>query len=227
MSTIHLTSHFNPPDLETARRLKVAAQSWARQPWREYPVEQLPRWWREEGRVLPYIKDLFDAGCLARAPSDIVIFTNADSIVRSDATLQITSKLQQTLACYAYRFDFGHKLLVPPLDSEFTQGRLYPGSDLVAFRVSWWLANRYKMPDMVLGFEAADPVLRQLIDETNRGTDNEVIGIIAHERHGGHGYWEHPDNRYRLRGQIHNLTLAKKFFQHRKINPANVGIKGV
>jgi len=207
--------------------MKVAHQSWTRQPWQEQPVDQLPRMWREEGRVLPYIKDLYDAGCSERVPSDIIIFTNSDCIVRSDTTLQVASKLQQTTACYAYRFDFGHKLMSPPTDSEFTQGRLYPGSDLVAFRVSWWLANRHKMPDMILGFEASDPVLRQLVDETNSNTDNEVIGIIAHERHGGNGYWEHPNNRYRLRGQLHNLALAKKFFQHRKINPATFGIKGV
>jgi hypothetical protein len=227
MSVIHLTSRFNPPDVDSERRFKVAAMSWFKQPWREYPVDQLPRYWREEGRALPFLRDLFDSGCLGRAPSDIVVFTNIDCIVRYDAALKIASQLQKTMACYSYRFDFGHKLYKPPADSEFSQGRLYPGSDLVAFRVSWWLAHRHKMPDMILGFEASDPVLRQLVDETNRGTDNEVVGIIAHERHGGNGYWEHPDNRYRLRGQIHNLTLAKKFFEHRKINPANFGIRGV
>jgi hypothetical protein len=227
MSVVHLWSRFNPSDLETARRQKIAAQSWSRQPWLEYPIDQLPRWWREEGRELPFIRDLFDSGCLNRAPNDIVIYTNADILVRSDCAVQITTHLQKSNACFAYRLDFQHKLNRVLEDSDFSKGALYPGSDLVAFRVSWWAANRNKMPDMILGFEASDPVLRQLVDETNPGAATEVVGIIAHERHGGNGYWEHPDNRYRLKGQIHNLTLAKKFFEHRRINPANFGIRGV
>ena len=82
------------------------------------------------------------------------------------------------------------------------------------------------MPDMVLALEAADPVLRQLVDETNPETaPNEVLGLVAHERH--YSWWEDGNNRYRLRGQIHNLTLAKKFFRHRRINEASFGIRGV
>jgi len=225
VSAIHIYSQYNPSDLDAARRYKVAAQSWARQQWIDCPIEQFPRWWREEGVALPYIIDLFDAGCAARAPTDIIIFTNLDCITKSDAALQIIAHLQRASACYAYRFDFNHKLMKPPADSEFTKGQLYPGSDLVAFRASWWMAHRHKMPDMVLGLEAADPVLRRLVDETNIGTSNEVLGIIAHERH--YSRWEDSKNRYRLKGQLHNLTLAKKFFRQRKINEANFGIRGV
>ena len=225
MPVIHLWSQYNPTDLDTIRRYKIAAQSWARQPWTEFPVEQLPRWWREEGVSLPYIKDLFDAGCVSRLPTDIIVFTNADCITRSDAVLQIISHLQKSTACYSYRFDFNHKLMKLPTDPEFSKGQLYPGSDLVAFRASWWMANRHKMPDMVLGYEAADPVLRQLVDETNLGMSNEVVGLIAHERH--YSRWEDSKNRYRLKGQLHNLILAKKFFQQRRINPAQFGIVGV
>jgi len=225
MSIIHLWSDYSPSDDDTKRRYHVASLSWQKQPWIEYPVNQLSRWWREEGIALPYFRDLFDSGISGKSPQDIVVFTNRDTIVRSDATLQIISKLQQTTACYGYRIDYGHKLMKPPADSEFSKGQLYPGSDLVAFRVSWWTANRHRMPDMVLSFEASDPVLRQLVDETNPGMSNEVIGIIAHERH--YSRWEDANNRYRLKGQLHNLMLAKKFFQQRKINAANFGIVGV
>jgi len=206
----------------------VAAASWARQPWIECPIDKLPRWFREEGRELPYLKDLFDAGCKALQPEDIIIYSNADIMVRSDCTLRIVQHMQHSDGCYGYRMDFGHRIDRPLPDSDFSKGNLYAGSDLVAFRVLWWTTYRPKMPDMILGREATDPVLRTLVDETNPETaPNEIIGIIAHERHGGAGYWEHPDNRYRLKGQMHNLTLAKKFFERRRINPANFGIRGV
>ncbi len=228
MAIVHLTSDYAPSDLETVRRHKVAAQSWAKQRWIEFPVGDMRRMWREEGVSLPYVRDLFDAGCIDRDPKDIIIYTNRDICVRSDCAVIVATHLQNADACYGYRMDFGHRLERPPTDAEFSQGRLYPGSDIVAFRVSWWKTNRMRMPDMLIGREATDPVLRVLIDETNRNTaPNDLPIVIAHERHGSALYWEHPDNRYRLKGQFLNLIAAKKFFTQRKINPAQFGIRGV
>ncbi len=182
----------------------------------------LPRLWREEDRELPYVKDLLDVGCENADGDSIICFTNSDLIVRTDAAMLLASKLQTTDAAYAYRLDFHHRLDRLPRDHEFAQGRMYPGTDLVAFRTSWWRDYRKFMPDMILAHETWDCVMRQLINETNHG-DNELVGIACHERHGT--FWENPSNRYRLRGQLHNLGLAKSFFKQRGIDPGQYAIR--
>ncbi len=224
---IHVHSKFSPTDAGTIRRHKVAQLSWLSQPWHEKPFSHtdLPRSWQEGGRALPYVKDLFHAGCLGEQDSDIIIYTNADTIMRSDAVPQIVNCLQQSEACYTYRTDFHHTLFKPPPDADFAKGIPYAGSDLVAFRARWWRKHRHLMPDMILSFEAWDAVIRQLVEETNPNTDNRVPGIIAHERHGGASHWENPANRYTWRGQLLNLSLAKAFFRQRDIDPATFAIR--
>ncbi len=224
MAIFHLFSKWSPQDPEAVRRHKLAQSSWLNQCWIEKPVldSELTRLWSEEDRSLPYVKDLLNAACDSQHDDTIVCFTNSDLIVRSDAAMMIASKLQQTDAAYAFRFDFHHKLDRVPRDNEFHQGHMYPGTDLVAFRVGWWRLYSKLLPDFILAHEAWDCVMRHLICETNPG-DNELVGIACHERHGT--FWENPANRYRLRGQQHNLGLAKVFFKQRGIDPGQFGIK--
>ena len=224
---VHLWSQYWPVDSETQRRQTVAQSSWAKQPWHDRPVvnAELNRVWRENGRSVPYIRDLFDAGCERFKDDDIICYTNSDIIMRSDACFQIAAVMQATDAAYGYRFDFHHRLGKVPVDSQFSSGVMYPGSDLVAFRVRWWTAHRHTMPDMVIAHEAYDPVLRTLIDQSCKETaPNEIVGICCHERHSGPDHWENPANRYRLKGQLLNLALAKSFFKQRGMNPLQFGI---
>lgn len=225
MPIVHCYSSYSPRDPDTARRHRVAKASWLFQRWTEKPIrdEALPRLWREAGRVLPYVRDVFDAGCANEDATTILVYTNADSVMRTDAVPRIASCLQNSEACYGFRTDFHHRLVVPPPDKDFAKGVSYPGSDLVAFRVRWWLANRHAMPDMLLAREGWDPVIRQLVEETNPKSDNRVPGIVAHERHNSE--WERAENRYTLRSQLLNLALAKAFFKQRDIDPAQFGLK--
>jgi hypothetical protein len=220
----HFFTSYSPSDPDTARRHRIAQMTWPRQPWQERPIEDrnLPRLWRERGRSYPYVIDLFDAGCALLPDDAIMVFTNTDILVRGDACLVIAEALQGCDACYAFRRDFHHRFDTPIPDKDFEKGLDYAGSDLAAFRVGWWRDNRKEMPDMIIGFEAWDTVLRTLIEETNPGVQ-PLRDIICHERHGS--YWENPAHRYKLASQNHNLGLAKAFLMERGLTPGNYCIR--
>ncbi len=220
----HAYTEYAPSDPDTARRMRIAQSTWPRQPWKELPIRDsdLPRLWEERGRKFPYVRDVFDAACEGANDDDIVVYTNADIMVRGDTCTKIAERLQEIDACYCYRRDFHHRVDSPVPDKDFEKGLDYAGSDLAAFRVIWWRAYRDLFPDMVIAAEAYDPVLRQLIDESNL-TGNPVLrDLTCHERHGS--YWENPAHRYKLHMQLHNLGLAKAFFLSRGINPGKFGI---
>ena len=219
----HCYTAYTPKDSEALRRNALAQMSWKAQPWSEIAVkdEQLKRLWKEEGKALPFIKDMFDLACEGRPGNEIVVYTNCDIHVRSDASMGIACALQDADACYAYRCDF--KRIDRPLDDlEFVNGTPYSGSDLVAFRVSWWMDNRDKFPDMLLGMEAWDPCIRTLIEETNLGRWTVLNGVLAHEKHAS--FWEASANRYRFGGQKYNLQLAKQFLMVHGVDPKSHGI---
>ncbi len=223
---VHPYTAYDPHDEDARQRMALAKLTWQKQRWLEFPIydNQLPRLWREEGRQFAYIKDVFDYVCAPAAPDDIICYTNADICVRSDCALMVATRMQHVDACYSFRRDFP-KLVTPLADSLIPQGQHYPGSDLKAFRKRWWTAHRGEMADMILGLEAWDPLMRILIEDTHKGCDVELPLTHYHQRHGS--YWEARDNRYRLRGQLYCLRLAKQWLMKRGRNPANFGIRGV
>lgn len=220
----HVYTDYEPGDLETQRRHAVARETWKRQPWQERPVrdDQAGRLWNERGRKFPFVKDVFNVGCDGLRDDDIVVYTNADNMVRSDCCAVIVEALQNVDACYCYRRDFHHRVLSPIPDADYEKGLDYAGSDLKAFRVDWWRRFRDEMPDMLMATEAWDAVMRTLIDEVNDPAVTRLHNLICHERHAS--YWENPAWRYKLKGQLHNLGLAKAFFMERGINPKQFGI---
>jgi|SRR6185295_66960 len=223
MAIYHCYTEYEPAGLDDQRRHAVARQTWSKQPWQERPVRDtdVPRLWNERGRRFPYVKDIFDVAAAGLRDEDILIYTNADNMVRSDCCTVVAELLQNVDACYCYRRDFHHQVMTPIPDRDYGKGLDYAGSDLLAFRVGWWKHFRMDMPDMIIATEAWDPVIRQLIDETNDG-NVRLHDLICHERHAS--YWENPANRYRLKSQLHNLGLAKAFFMERGINPGKFGI---
>lgn len=219
----HVFTQYTPKDPDTVRRNEVAQRTWRLLPWTERPVrdEDLPRMWEEEGRRLPFIRDVFDFAANGLGDHEIIVHTNADIHVRSDACICIVCALQETDAVYCYRRDFG-RLDEPVKSEDYIKGVAYAGHDMTAFRVGWWHQWRQAMPDMILGLEAWDPCIRTLIDATNHGRANLLHDLIAHERHTS--YWEDPKNRYRLRGQKLCLDLARKFLRSYGVNPRRHGI---
>lgn len=224
---IHLWSKLPVSDPETQRRLAIAQSTWGKQEWVEMPIEDatLPRLFKEGSRTLPYIHDLFDAGCAGRVDQDIIVFSNTDIGFCSQACLRIVFALQVNDAGYAFRRDFHHRLLGQPSDDDIARAIDYPGSDVFFFRVHFWRTQKVAMPDMLLGREAWDACLRVLIEETNPTKPLSLPNLIWHEKHGGSGHWESDGNRYRLPGQLYNLALAKPFLIKAGKNPQQFGIR--
>jgi hypothetical protein len=225
MATYHFYTAYLPKDPESQRRHKIAQSTWPKQPWLDLPIrdEDLPRLYREDGGANPYVKDVFDLACKSCTEDDVMIYTNADIMVRSDCVMQIVAALQNATACYAYRRDFHHQITKPVPDTDYEKGMLYAGSDLFAFRKIWWDIMKDEMPDMIIGYEAYDPMLRLLADETNPHSKTRFDNLICHERHGS--IWEKAENRYTLKGQLKCLSMAKQFFSQHGINPAIHGIR--
>lgn len=223
---VHFYSAYDPRDPATRERMRVAKMTWAMQPWNELPVPDslLPRMWREEDRAYPYVRDLFDHACWAESPpaNAIMVYTNADVCVRSNCALMVAAIMQDTDAFYSLRRDFNHDFHAPMADGEIANGNAYVGSDFYAFRVSWWRTNRDAFPDMIVAFELWDAVLRHLIAFTNRGRIVSVPDLTYHQRHAS--WWEQPNNRYRLSGQLHNLKLGSDWMTVRGINPKIHGV---
>lgn len=211
-------------DPQTALRIANAQRTWSGQKWKDRPIrdEELPRQFVEGSKKLPFIRDVLDVACRGLAPFDHVVYTNSDICLRSDCASIIEEALKTTNALYCYRRDFHHDFTAPIADADIEKGQDYPGSDLKAFTVQWWKSNRKKMPDMILGLEAWDPVFRTLVEETNPGKKVSIPNLIYHRKHDS--YWERPENRYRLPGNLLCLNLARKFFFERGINPQKFGI---
>lgn len=210
---IHFFSQFEPRDPDTALRNKVAAMTWEKQPWTERPIPdaELKRMWKEDGKSMPFIKDLFDIACDKADVTEIACYSNTDVCVRTDCAFQIAAHMQETNAAYCFRRDFNHDFTEPIPDADIEKGNDYSGSDLYAFRVGWWIQYRGEFPDLVAGLETWDLCMRVLIEDTNKGCNVTMRNLIFHRRHGGLTHWEHPNNRYKWAGQKRVLTLAKQF----------------
>ena len=219
----HIYTDYNPRDADTVRRNNVAKSTWTRQGWNEIPIKDsdLPRLWEEGGKKFPYIGDMFDLASKGKQPDDILIYTNSDICLASNCASSIADAMLGTDAVYCLRRDFDRLTSAIP-DATITTGANYCGSDLKAFRVSWWLKNRAAFPDMLVGIEAWDSCLRILMEETNPPGKTLVRDLIYHERH--RSFWEATENRYTLKAQQHALKLASTFFITRGINPKTFGI---
>lgn len=223
MSTFHCFTKYVPTDPDTIRRMTIAQGTWKEQPWTEIPVrdEDLSRLWREEGRQFVFVKDVFNFASKDLKADDILIYTNADIHCRCDCAHQVALTLAQSSACYCFRRDFG-KLQKPLEPDEYKNGGAYCGSDLAAFKVSWWRRCVHDMPDMILGMEAWDPCFRRLVEITNRGKPIVIRDVIGHERH--NSFWERAENRHRLKGQLYNRALAAKWMRAHGVNPGMHGL---
>jgi len=221
----HVFPVFDTTDPETIRRNRVAQMTWKKLSWKDKPVAEsdLPRLYREDGKAFYYLKDVFDQGCREVRENEIVAYSNSDIHVRSDACAILAVALQDTNAVYCSRRDFHHRIESPIPDSDYAKGFDYPGKDLFAFRAGWWRAVRDDFPDLILGFEAWDACLQEMIELTNKGSKNSIKNLICHEKHSSR--WERSENRYSLPGQKTCLKLAFHWLFAHGVNPGKHGIR--
>jgi hypothetical protein len=218
----HVYSTYKPKDPNTARRMRLAQITWSKQPWEEIPItDDEVRCYRDHMGQVPYVRDLIAKGVAGKKPEDIIVFTNSDICVAEACSFKVVMAFQSIDAAYCFRRDF-HKFTEPIPDDQIKRGYPYCGSDFYAFRVGWWLENGPDFPDMLLGREAWDSVLRILIEMTHPKQNVTLHNLIYHERHAS--VWENPQNRRRIPSQLLNISVARDWMLSFGHNPRSIGI---
>jgi hypothetical protein len=199
---------------EEKRRNAVAKQTWDKIGWVDCGLDDncfvrnasnvIPT----EKKNIPMIKDMIRMACIGRDDTDVIVLTNTDTCVASN----LLERLTGSLPVYAYRYDF-KKLDSPIHDAEICLGQKYAGCDLFAFRVGWWRRNHALFPDMVLGRESWDRIMRELL-KLSQG--RELTCAIYHERHDS--FWESAANINNDPSNLRNRMLARKWLMDRKIS---------
>ena len=208
---IFVTSQTPTKDIPTQARVARSEESRRREGLTEWiNFQPVARDARQLGdrTPLPFVRDMIEAAVAASSgPQDIVVIANADIGVVEGTTLQLREKVSQHGCAYTHRWDFNGGQLarrLPRFECDLRQAQWYPGSDFFAFTVAWWQQHGHLFPDMVLGREAWDMLLRNLMKMTTGGDSRcEVHTAIWHERHASP--WE---QNLRLPGNEHNRRLA-------------------
>lgn len=161
-------------------------------------------------RQMPFIRDLVD-DCITRGQMnqrDVLILTN-DDIACVRGICSWLNEVTDYRAAWANRWDF--RSLTQTLTTEQVRcGMWCVGTDLFAFTPHWWTTHRDEFPDMVLGCEAWDWVLREIIRDSG---GFELHAMVYHQWHAS--FWQSGRNRYENLGNHHNQLLAKKYLQDR------------
>lgn len=192
----------------------------ARQTWevlRRIDGAWQPVWFNTEGkrtsrdlgdtRQVPYVNDLFDAGVQAAGEDGIVCWLNLDVCLVPETAIVIRQKLGVGPCCYSARVDVDNAHVRRSARDLLGQ-RVGLGTDLFAFRSSWWLSYREEFPDMFISCEAFDFMLRKLMDE--EGSVAEIMPpILYHQQH--LAYWTLPENRRNNPAQRHNRAIATQW----------------
>lgn len=199
---------------ETQRRMKVAQVSWQQEAewsgnWtiKEAKREDLPR--VHEDGDLPFVRDLIEHAIAQGAKdNDIISLSNSDVGCVQGVTSQILDVVREHGCAYTHRHDLSRidKIITSEADVG-DRCSWYPGSDWFFMTVAWWKKHSAEFPDMVVGREFWDAVMRQLMKKY--GT-REIQKAVWHEKHVS--LWEQPGNRQNLPGNVHNRQLAMRWF---------------
>jgi hypothetical protein len=218
MKVIHAYPFHTPSFDSDKRRYQIAAYTWRSQKWIEHPVSDadLPRMFVEGKKTLPFVRDVIDHAAKDLLFDDVIVYTNSDTCVATDCLKKVLRRLKEVDALYVYRRDFTEFLDVIP-DDKIKEGVEHVGSDLHAFKVSWWKRKRKEFPNLVLARIAPDAILRHLIDEDGQWPKTKLENLIYHQIH--QAVWEQPENKFTLAGNRLNIELVNKFLEKRGIAP--------
>jgi hypothetical protein len=154
---------------------------------------------------LPYVRDMVEAGLELCSDGDYVALINSDICVAKEATKRIVYGCSNFKAVYSNRMDFVVRVDHPNASCEsISSGRKHIGTDFFAFTKDWWATNGDKFPDMVLGREAWDMVMRRIIKSSG---GLEIHNCFYHEWHSSP--WE--QDRESRPANLHNRALADQW----------------
>lgn len=211
---IHVYNDYPERNAESRERHLFARSTWLNEygngHWIEHPVrmEHLRRSSKSFGdtRSMPFIRDLVeDAITRGQAnPEDVIVLTNDDVSFVEGLGAWIGETSDQR-AAWANRWDF--RKLQNFLPTEIVRTGIWcVGTDCFAFTVGWWNLHKQTYPDFVLGCEAWDWVLREVIRDSG---GFEIHAMLYHQHH--QSFWQSGDNRYKNPGNHHNQKLAKRW----------------
>lgn len=200
---IYLWQDYEVRDPETAYREIVAFSTWYelevdRVNFRpaDYPTA------KDIGDTIdaPDIKAVLDRAILNH-PKDIVVFANNDICVVPGAVEVIRAAVNRHGCFYSGRVDV-EKVTLPL--QEIPDGAEYAGADLFAFSYEWWKQWRDRFPNLYLGFEGFDFILKALMLESGFVKTKPVI---VHEKHES-SHWKFQNERP---AQKHNRSVCRKW----------------
>jgi hypothetical protein len=220
----HAWTHFTGAETdETNRRNAFARSTWrseyATGRWidREFAERHSSRSSADLGDPcpIPFMRDVIDHADSYAAPDDLIAWTNADSCFTPGLTGRIVDVVSRTGCAYTHRWDF-YKPFGRPLrnEAEVKRGEWYMGTDACFFTARWWRRHRDEYPDLLVGREQNDEILRQLI---KRHGGLEIPAAIYHEKHAS--FWEHAGNREQNPGNAYNRRLAVRWFLRNGYGP--------
>lgn len=229
---IHVVNMYLPKENNDVRRHKEAFRTWMR----EYEKGTLiPKFIYDDEfkrnsshvgdkRSMPFIKDIIDMSMTNLKYNDIVVLTNADICLATDAHKHIREGVERDGCCFSFRYDSykpisSKDMKASDIEKHFTW---YVGSDLFAFTKVWWEKHGHLFPDLIIGKPNWDWVMRSLMGWSIMGTrvfketldtmgDKASAGsIIYHEKHDS--YAEHHDVYMSDPANVWCWMNAKKWF---------------
>lgn len=219
---IHVYSEYPVTDPDTTRRHNVALKTWEYQYSQgnmlPFPITDadLGRSSKDLGdkKGTPFIKDMLAHGLQFAAPGDRVVLTNRDTCLVRCASDVLSSF--PTQAAYGPRRDFFapiHETAAVFSDIS-TVGTPHCGADLVMMTPEWWRKWADWLPDLLLGYETWDLMVREVFTETQKdGPLPEIRNIVYHEYHSP--FWSQPENRFSFPPQVYALRQTKNWYATR------------
>lgn len=181
---VHVSNIVRSRNEEERKRLLRVFENW-RQLIVENPLlktchvlsEQLARTSRNIGdeRTAPFVKDMIELGFTR---DDTVMLTNGDAHICRDVFDVIRRELPEGGALCSNRRDF-YKPCRHWLSTEENKlrGKDFEGLDCFIITKEWWKKNRDAVPDLLMGFQCWDWVMKFIINHKSS------IELTYHEFH--------------------------------------------
>ena len=150
---------------------------------------------------VPFVKDVINEGLTIADP---IIFTNADTSFVIEAPDILESNIMSGKeVLYSNRFDNlrqeRHQLSLDRIRK--TGQKVHDGADLFLITRNWWGQVEDDFPDLLIGFEGWDAVMKWYMDWEEAKLDPP---IVYHEVHGW-AYWQMK--RFESQGNKYNHKL--------------------
>lgn len=182
----------------------------------------MTRFWREEGRALPFMRDLFDlaASEAKRRRIGLLVYANGDNYLFPDTAERIVARMTSGKDGKPVDVLYCHRRDLPRINRDDVDRATFDATpstvgsmDLFAFRLAWWRRHSAKFQQFVHAVWYWDTCLAALADKTHPGRDLGYNDLVAHERHSS--AWESMTVARRW-----NVNAAVDFCAHNKVMPA-------